>query len=198
MKPLYRRILILLILIVVLIGGYLLYQFFASSQLRGVPREFSEARARGALISQEIVVTTNEVAADIVRLNEENPATYAQASSTIIGIADKAEKIRLQAIDLTHELGIMATALPGVRSEEARLAALESISRRLDLVSSLTLYTRRLKALANALQLNLQSGVDNDEDIAQLITDINEEVQAINRLNMEANDSMDMFEALLR
>jgi hypothetical protein len=143
------------------------------------------------------VANSSQITADIAKFNESN-LTYAQASSTIGGILNRVAEIRQQAVQLAAELGIMARALPDIRSVSARSAAMESISQRLSLVSSLIEYTDDVTNFATALRLNLENGVNNDKEITQLIKDINAEVETINQLNRQSNESMERFDQLAR
>ena len=197
MKPLYRRILILVIVIVVLIGGYIGYRFLAARQSGNVPQDFSNARAQGGLISQNIVSNSNEIVFSIAHIND-NASSYSEVSSTISDILGKVSDIRDQAIQLSGQLSIMTQALPNIRSAPAQEAALESISQRLALVSDLITYTDEVTQLANALRAHIESHAQNTADIKQLINEINAEVTAINNFNRIANESMDKFDSLLR
>jgi hypothetical protein len=103
-----------------------------------------------------------------------------------------------QALKLAVELETMTRALPDMRPGEARDAALESVTKRVELVSNLIEYTDQLTLLAAELRLGLEGRGGNSEKIADLIASINAYANIINNLNSAANESMGRFDDLLR
>ena len=196
MKPTHRRILIFVVALVVVAGGYLTYRLVATSQ-RNVPQQFSEARSQGAIISERIVASSNEIAASIARLSSPT-STQLQVSSTISEIAVKVSEVRAKDLELAGTLDAMARAVIDIRSSEAQQAALKAISQRLELVGRLESYTDQVTRLVVAMRLRLDNGIRNNSDIAKLVQEINAEVAAVNEASRLADELMAEFDSLLR
>lgn len=187
---------IFVVAILVIAGGYFGYRLYDVAR-RSVPREFSEARSRGAVISENIISNSNDIAGLVAKLSSPT-STYAQASSTLGEVLIRVDEVHGQAIELAATLETMTKAVQGLRSMEAQQAALRAISQRLNLVSRLTNYTEYIDRLAAAIRLRLLTGAANSEEIANLVRQINSEVSAANSLSVQADGSMSEFDALLR
>src|SRR3989344_1107929 len=195
MKTIYRRLLIFVAALLVITIGYLGYRFYSAAQRR-VPQEFSEARAQVTAISENIISNSNSIATLVARLSSVT-STPAQASSTLGEVLTKVGDVHDQAIDLSTTLEVMTKAVQDVRMAEAQAAALRAVSYRLSFVSRLVNYTEDVNRLALAIRLRLDSGIQNREEIANLILKINSEVAAANSLSDQADEAMDQVDALL-
>jgi methyl-accepting chemotaxis protein len=196
MKPIYRRLLIFVVAIVVVAGGYLGYRFYAALE-RSVPPGFSEARSRGAAISEQVILSSNDIAALVARLSSPT-STPAAVSSTLGEITARVTEVRGQAIELTGTLEAMTKSVQDIRLEEARQVALQAVSYRLILVSRLVTYTDEVRRLVVAMRLRLENGTQNSKEISKLIKEINAEVAAVNKVSRLADESMAEFDRLLR
>lgn len=196
MKPIYRRSLIFIAAILVIAGGYFGYRLYDIS-LRSVPKEFSEARSQGTIISEKIIVNSNDIATAVAKLGSPT-STYTQTSSTLSEVMAKVSEVHDQAIELAATLETMTKAVHDIRMPEAQQAALQAISKRLNLVSRLTNYTEYINRLAAAIRLRLLTGAQNREDIENLIRQINSEISAANSLSVQADEYMKEFDSLLR
>lgn len=187
---------IFVVAILVIAGGYFGYRLYIVS-LHSVPQEFSEARSRGAAISEKIISNSNDIAASVAKLSSPT-STPAQASSTLGEVLAKTTEVHNQAIELAATLEAMTRAVQGIRMAEAQQAALKAISQRLNLVSRLINYTDDINRLAIAIRLHLETNFQNSKEISNLIRQINSEVAAANSLSGLADESMAEFDALLR
>ncbi|MBI4085421.1 MAG: hypothetical protein HY432_02885 [Candidatus Liptonbacteria bacterium] len=163
----------------------------------GVPQDFINARAQGALISQNIVNLSKQSASDLEKINElDNQGNFTEATNVALKAIQESQEIRKQAVELSNQVSRMTTALSGISSFEARQAALESISSRLALISRLINYSEYLNQLLVALQAKF-SGQAGDREVESIINQINLEVTAINSFNNQASRSMDRFDAII-
>ncbi len=191
-----RRAKIFLSFLVIVIGGYLLASLIRGSN--SVPAEFFEARLQGALIAQKIVSLSNQSTEDLKTIGElDRQGRFTEALELTARIADQSREIRDQAIGLSREIERMTTSLSSVTSIEAREAALESISGRLALISRLINYSGYLGQLLDALRNRFTGSVGNQR-VADLITQINAEIEAINGFNDRATRAMEKFDAIMK
>lgn len=191
-----RRAKIFLSFLAIVIGGYLLASLIRGSN--SVPEEFFEARLQGALIAQKIVNLSNQSTEDLKTIGELNTqGRFTEALELTARIADQSREIRDQAIGLSREIEKMTTSLSLVTSIEAREAALESISGRLALISRLINYSGYLGQLLDALRNRFTGSVGNQR-VADLITQINVEIEAINGFNDQATRAMEKFDAIIK
>ena len=105
--------------VVIVIAGYITYKVILASTF-GTPKDFSEARERGALISQDIVNLSNELKdnlTEINRLDKEGNITDALQKTT--DLATKSIEIRSKAVELSGELERMTSSLPKIKKEES-------------------------------------------------------------------------------
>lgn len=164
-----------------------------------VPGSFSEARAKGAVVAQDIVNLSNEVDKDLQRINELDKARrYREASRLTDEMTKKVSIIRMRSLELAEELKAMTAALPEVHPSGARQAALDSISNRLALISRLISYTDQVTHLLEVLQEHFRTGQAPKEDVTKLVNEINAEVRAINAFNSQAGQAMDRFDIIVR
>src|SRR3990167_8979554 len=162
--------------IILLVGGYFLGKSRMSSG--SAPTEFTEARARGAVISQEIVNLSNEISGHLEEVNrldrEENSYEALEATTELLK----------KAAELSKELEAMAASLLEVKSREAQQAAMESITHRMALISRLLSYTEYLVQLAETLQKHFAK-IPTDASVGTIIAQINAEITAINNFNRD-------------
>jgi len=170
------------------------------SQLaKAVPASFSDARMQGALISQTIVDLSNKLQGDLGQVNEldKNKKT-AEALELTSKLIEQSQEIRQQAVDLSREMETMAKSLPEIKSEEARLAAVNAISSRLLLIDKLVSYSSYLTELLQTLRDRFAGSTVSQEQVGALIEKVNAEVTAINNFNRQASASMERFDELIK
>ena len=181
--------------IILLVGGYFLGKCRMSSG--SAPTEFTEARARGAVISQEIVNLSNEISGhleEVNRLDREGNSYEALEATT--ELLKKTTETKKKAAELSKELEAMAASLLEVKSREAQQAAMESITHRMALISRLLSYTEYLVQLAETLQKHFAK-IPTDTSVGTIVSQINAEITAINNFNRQAGEAMDRFDRVL-
>lgn len=166
---------------------------------RGVPRAFSEARLQGAMIAQNIVDVSNRSVQDLGRINElDKQGNFTEALNLTTAAVGQSQEIRNEAIRLSTELEKMTLALSEMKSFEARQAAFSAVSNHLALISRLINYSGYLGRLLEVLRHRFTGDFSDAERVDALISQINSEIEAINKLNTEANEAISKFDKLVR
>ncbi len=198
MKTRNRRLILFFVIFGVgLITYFVLRVVFAPHV--GVPQQFYEARAKSAVIAQDIVNSSNAIVADIAKVNElDRQGQYQEALAILKEVGDKNASVRTHAIDLSKELQVMTLAIPDITNDAAQQAALDSISLRLALENRLIGYTDEVGRLIIALEAHFETGRGKPSDIGILVANINAEVRAINSFNSQAGQAMDRFDGIVR
>jgi cell division protein FtsB len=192
-----RLTLFMSIFAVILISYFVLRAVFAART--AIPADFLDARAQGAILAQDIVNTSNAINGEIGHINDlDKNKDYVAALDATEGVKKNTQYLRERAIDLSKELKTMTQDLPSITPDAAQQAALDSISSRLALISRLITYTDDVNQFLSALALHFQNKNAPPQDIAQLVTQINTEVKAINTFNSQAGQAMDRFDATVR
>lgn len=190
-----RRAKIFIAFVLIVVAGYALARFGLSS--RGASVEFTDARAHGAVISQEIVNLSNEISGALGRVSElDRERKTSEALALTLELLEKNQEIKNRAIELSRQLERMTSGLAQIRSAEARQAALDSITGRLTIISRLVSYSDYLSQLLLTLRSRF-SGGENETLVASIIHQINAEVTAINNFNREAVEAMERFDSIV-
>lgn len=193
------RLLVKIVVIVIFLiaSGYALSQFNFTQQL---PTEFTQARLEGALISQNIVNVSNQLLDNLKKVSElEKKAEYLEALNLTTQTLKQSQEIRNEAVKLAQELEKMTVSLSGIRSAQAKQAALESVSNRLALINRLINYSDYLNQLLEVLRNRFFLGTSSENrQIDDLIAKINNEVKAINNFNAGAIAAMEKFDKLIK
>ncbi len=177
-------------------GGYAAVRLFKFSP--AVPKEFTDARTQGALISQNIVDLSNKSIADLEQINElDARGDYTDALTLTTNVINQSQAIRDQAITLSSQIETMTRSLSSIDSFDARQVALESIASRLALVSRLINYSGYLGQLLDTLRNHFTGVPPKTHEVATLVDQINAEVNAINNFNNQATQSMAKFDKLV-
>lgn len=194
-----RKIILFAVIFIVLLAGYFALRLRAASRVT-VPQAFSEARGRGAVVSQDIVNISNGIAEDVKKMQDlDRDKKYEEALGVAASIDGKLDDLRTKAIDLTEELEAMTAALAAITDPPTRQAALDSISSRMALISRLVTYTDGVKRLTEVLRTHFETGKALPaEDTSRLVAEINAEVRAINAFNGQASQAMDRFDEAVR
>ncbi len=169
-----------------------------SRSSEAIPLDFKDARTQGAIISQNIVNTSNSLTDDLNRISQlERDRKINEAVNLATELIERSEEVKKQANELSEQLEKMTGALSDVQDPEARALALESITDRLALISRLISYSDYLGQLLTNLRSRL-SGQVTFGDTQTLIDQINAEVTAINNFNRQAADAMDKFDKMVK
>ncbi len=182
--------------VVIVIVGYVTYKVILVSAF-GTPKDFSDARERGALISQEIVGLSNDLNSRLKEINElDKSGNLTEALQKTTELATKSVEIRARAVDLSAEMEKMTSSLPKIKEEEAKQAVLDSVSNRLALISRLINYSDYVYQLLDVLRQRFTNQYVESGKVSSLISKINDEVQAINTFNQSAISAMEKFDAI--
>lgn len=190
-----RRAVVIGAFILIVFAGYFLgVRRLISS---GPPIEFTEARSRGAAVSEEIVNLSNEISRDleaVSKLDAEGKSW--EALDAIVLLLQKTADIKQRATGLSRELEAMTAALLQVRSREAQQAAMESITQRMALISRLMSYADYLTQLSEVLRKHFTE-TPTKENVGVIVAQVNAEITAINNFNNQAAQAMDRFDAII-
>lgn len=182
--------------VAVLVAGFMIAKFKFSSA--DVPQAFDQARMQGASISDTIVRLSNEVSGDLAKVNElDHAGNPRDALSLTVEVQGKIKEIRAQANSLSEELKKMITAFDGIKSPEAKQAAMEAITNQMAIISRLISYSEYLDELSQVLSNHFRE-VGDKRDVSAIIAQVNAEVTAVNNFNKQAVQAMERFEAALQ
>jgi hypothetical protein len=194
-----RQTKIIIALGVLVVAGFVLARLNLSSAT--VPTEFSDARFQGALIAQDIVNLSNQMSGDLAKVQEfDHNQSTTEAINLTTELLQRSQEVRTHAVELSQQLEKMTAALSGVKSQDARAVALESIADRLALINRLINYSDYLAQLMTTLRDRFlgtarPAGAPN---VATIVNQINSEVTAINNFNRQAGQAMDRFDDILK
>jgi len=192
-----RRLKIFLFFLVFLAVGYGISRLLRTSY--GIPQTFTDARLQGAIIAQNIVNLSNQSASDLEKINElDSEHNFTEALTITTDVIRRSAEVREQAVALAGEIEKMTKALSEIDSFEARQAALESIANRLALINRLINYSNYLAQLLDVLRNRFTGKPPTDHEVANIVTQINAEVTAINSFNNQAGQAMDRFDKIIK
>jgi uncharacterized protein YdbL (DUF1318 family) len=196
MPRLSHRAKIIVIFIVILILGSGLFAFLQAQSK--VPTSFTQARAQGAIIAQNIVTLSDQSTANLEKVNQyDKEGDYTDALTLTTTVAGQSQQLRDQAVELSNQVSDMTQALSSISSFPAQQAALEAISSRLALINELVNYSGDLGKLLDVLRAHFTGQSQNDTQVQALVNQINTDVNAINNFNAQANASMNQFDKLM-
>lgn len=163
-----------------------------------IPREFMEARAKGAEISENIVRLTSESGStlkEIGRLDKERD--YEAGVNLVQEELKRNDEIRQAALGLAAELEKMAIVVAKIRPDDASDIAVQAIVYESQIVTRLISQHNSLYQLLEFLRSRFTNGEGATGEMVQdLITKMNAEVTAINDLNNQYKEAMLRFDAL--
>jgi hypothetical protein len=197
MNELSRRSKIIIAFVVMIVGGGVLT--YVSSISRGVSPAFVEARMQGALIAQGIVSSSQSSTVALEEINRlDRQGDYGSALELTNRLIDQNKEIKDKAIALSHELETMTRSLDSISSEDARTAALNSITNRLAMITRLIQYSDSLGKLLETLKLRFSGEAYGDNrTIRALLDEINTEVNAINNFDHQAQQAIVQFDTII-
>jgi hypothetical protein len=183
------------VFVVVVAVGYGLFRFWQSQN--SVPVAFTNARAQGAIIAENIVSLSNQSTATLAQVNvDDEKGDYADALNLVSGMVTQSEDLRNQAVSLSNQIEQMTESLSDINSLPERQAALEAISSHLALINQLINYSGDLGNLLDVLQAKFSGQPTDGQKIQTLVDQINTDVNAINNFNSQANQAMQQFDKL--
>ena len=192
-----RRLKTFVIFLVILGGAYTGITLWKNAA-GAVPRELSEARVQGALISEIIVSLSETSSTDLENINKlDREGKYKEALDLTEDVVEQSQEIRDKAVALSDQIVTMTKSLSGIRSLEARQALLDAITNRLALVSKLINYSAYLGQLLDVLQKHFSGESFKNSDVARLVGQINSEVKAVNSFNIQATQAMEKFDKII-
>lgn len=193
------------ILIIIAVAAAAIYVFvkvlgISESSKIFVPPELLEARSRGAEIAEKIVSLSKESIENLsVISTEDEIGNYTTGLDLVLKEVQRNEKARKEALDLSQELGVMATSLNQVQPEEAAKVGLEAIINESQIVQRLINYNAYIFQLLDILQSRFTTdgaAPGTDAKVKELINKMNEEAEAINELNNKYKNLMSEFDKL--
>ncbi len=179
----------------ILVGGYVVFRIVAAAT--ATPKDFEEARMKGGQIAQDIVSISGELKTELAKINElDKQGSYTEALTRVTEVANRTQDIRAKAVELSGELQIMTSALPKIGKAEAKQAVLDSVSNRLALLSRLINYSDYVYQLLSVLRDKFSGIWHKPGQVAELVDNINAEVNSINAFNQSAIAAMARFDKL--
>lgn len=178
--------------------GYFTYVLAATSTY--VPREFFEARTKGAEISENIVKLAGESISNLEEISRLDEAKNYQAGiDLVMKEITRNDESRKSALELSAELENMARAISNVKPAEASETALQAVIYESQIVQRLINHHNYLYQLLELLRSRFLTGVGaSNKVVSDLINKMNDEISAINGLNDKYKETMEKFDELTK
>ncbi|OGY60374.1 MAG: hypothetical protein A3B23_01660 [Candidatus Colwellbacteria bacterium RIFCSPLOWO2_01_FULL_48_10] len=187
--------------IVILVGlaAYFAVRFFWNSA-PFIPPAFLEARARGSVLSENIIKLSQESLKNLEKISDADKAgDYSNGLNLVIGEISRNELARASALSLSNELEVMALKLGDVKPKAAMNVGLQAIIGQSQLVQRLINYNGYIYELLDVLRVRFSNkGASGAKEVADIIKQMNEESQSINDLNYKYRELMAKFDGLTR
>ncbi|MBI2037093.1 MAG: hypothetical protein HYT14_01915 [Candidatus Liptonbacteria bacterium] len=183
-----RRIRLFGLLFFVTLLAYLLWVYLGAQRVV-IPREFLEAKGRGAVVAEEIVRLSGETARQLDEINKlDQEGKYADAFNLVAEEQKRSREMREYAALLSRELSTMTSAVAQISGTDARSTALQAVNYEVTLMGKLVMgklvtYSEYLAQLLEALRRKFEGLAPGAPSVDELIGNINKEVAAINDLN---------------
>ncbi len=196
----------ILTLIVVILTSIILGLVFSAKPIINkpfVPFEFFEARARGVVISENIVKLSNESMDNLKAISAADEImNYGGGLDLVLKEISRNGEAREEALKLSQELGIMAGKLVDVKPESAAKVGIQAISNEYQIAQRLISYNNSIYQLLEVLQSRFTDKAEsNDKTVVKvkdLIEKMNSDAEAINKLNSEYGILMGEFDSLTK
>lgn len=167
-----------------------------------VPQDFIDARGRGALISEEIVVSSEASITNLAAISQaDEQGNYEDALNLVSKEIQDNEAAFIKAYNLSTQLGIMTNNLNAIKPENAARIGLEAILNESQIVQRLINYNADVRQLLDVLlsRFSNSGSVPNaKEKVKELISSMNDEARAVNDLNNKYKDLMSQFDKLTK
>ncbi|TSA44285.1 hypothetical protein D4R51_04165 [bacterium] len=192
-KTLIKKVSLILALIIIVVG--LLVYFLSSFQNKVVPADFTAARQKAAVVSQDIVNLTVETGKKIALANQaETDGDFNQLLNLIDDAKNSNTSAYQKALDLSRNIQQMAESLNNVSSQQQQLGY-EAIALELSLVSEFISYTDNLNGFLNVLTRSvLNGGSRNQKEVSDALRAVNQKAELINIINKNFINKMTAFD----
>lgn len=189
-----RRIRLFGLLFFVALLAYLLWAYLGAERVL-IPREFLEAKGRGAVGAEEIVRLSRETSRQLEQINKlDQEGKYADALNLVAEELNRNRVMRQHAASLARELSTMTSAVAQISETNARSSALQAVTYEVTLMGRIITYNEYLAQLLEALRRKFEGLAPGTPSVGELIGKVNEEVAAINDLNGQFLGEIDKLE----
>jgi hypothetical protein len=190
-----RRTKIIAAFIILVAVGYGLVLFWQSQN--GVPASFTAARIQGAIIAQTIVNDSNQSTDELNAINKyDQEGDYTDALASTTALINQSAGLRNEAVQLAAQVQQMSTDIPNIKSSDAQQAAVQSMTNRLAVINELITYSNDLDHLLAVLQSRFSGTPQPNTEVANIVSQINADVNMINNFNTNAGQAMDKFDSI--
>jgi hypothetical protein len=195
MSTFSRRTKIIAAFIIIVAVGYGLVLFWQSQN--GVPLSFTAARVQGAIIAQTIVNDSNQSTDELNAINKyDQEGDYTDALASTTALINQSAGLRNEAVQLAAQVQQMSTDIPNIKSTDAQQAAVQSMTNRLAVINELITYSNDLDHLLAVLQSRFSGTPQPNTEVANIVSEINADVNMINNFNTQAGQAMDKFDSI--
>jgi dynactin complex subunit len=195
MSTFSRRTKIIAAFIIIVAVGYGLVLLWQSQN--GVPASFTAARLQGAIIAQTIVNDSNQSTDELNAINKyDQEGDYTDALVSTTDLINQSAGLRTEAVQLAAQVQQMSTEIPNIKSTDAQQAAVQSMTNRLALINELITYSNDLDHLLAVLQSRFSGTPQPNGEVANIVSQINADVNMINNFNSQAGQAMDKFDSI--
>jgi dynactin complex subunit len=195
MSTFSRRTKIIAAFIIIVAVGYGLVLLWQSQN--GVPASFTAARLQGAIIAQTIVNDSNQSTDELNAINKyDQEGDYTDALASTTDLITQSAGLRTEAVQLAAQVQQMSTEIPNIKSTDAQQAAVQSMTNRLALINELITYSNDLDHLLAVLQSRFSGTPQPNGEVANIVSQINADVNMINNFNSQAGQAMDKFDSI--
>ena len=184
------------IVVFVVVVGYALFTLIKGSIY--VPREFFEARGKGAVIAEDIVKLSGESINNLQEISRfDGEQNYSDGLDLVLKEIPRNGEARKSALALSEELGKMANTISEVKPYEASQTALQAVVSEMQIAQRLIDYNSYLYQLLDLLRSRFSKGQGaSNQAVADLIAKMNGEISSINDLNTKYKILMAKFDGL--
>src|SRR3989344_3447748 len=188
---------------VIVVGVVIVYflvkiALVASSPQPFVPQEFIDARAKGAVIAEEIVTSAQISITNLAAISaEDEKGNYENGLNLVSKEIQDNGTASAKALELSKQLEIMANNLSLIKPEDAARIGLEAVLNESQIVQRLLNYNADVRQLLDVLlsRFSNSGSVPNaKEKVKELISSMNDEAKAVNDLNNKYKDLMNQFD----
>ena len=163
----------------------------------GVPASFTAARVQGAIIAQTIVNDSNQSTDELNAINKyDQEGDYTDALASTTALINQSAGLRNEAVQLAAQVQQMSTDIPYIKSTDAQQAAVQSMTNRLAVINELITYSNDLDHLLAVLQSRVSGTPQPNTEVANIVAQINADVNMINNFNTQAGQAMDKFDSI--
>ena len=196
MSKFSRRTKLIALFVIIVIVAFGVVEFF-KAESNGVPRDFTDARAQGAIISENIVNLSNQSTAQLQQVNQlDKEGNDTQALTITTTLLANSQELRNQAVSLSAQVEQMTNSISGISSIAAQQDALKAASGELALITQLVNYSGDLGNLLDALESRFTGKGGTNAQIQALVAQVNTDVNAINNSNTQATQALAQFDKI--